>query len=198
MKLERERLLAKSLIGAEIRADRLKEPHLYCEIKGLVESRRAFTWQFGLSDKRAKQNVANTPTTSAAGTAHSNISWHIASSILPSNDQLSPLQLVFGLGKKWQFPSCRSWGFGAAMEHKGVQFAVVQTTNPCCWKWTAFLDAISSLTGIALTRADAVLDAELAIEKALERQETFKESTCDPDLVPRRSAPAWTIRRPTD
>jgi hypothetical protein len=43
MKLERERLLAKSLIGAEIRADRLKEPHLYCEIKGLVESRRAFT-----------------------------------------------------------------------------------------------------------------------------------------------------------
>jgi hypothetical protein len=76
------------------------------------------------------------------------------------------------------------------MEHKGVQFAVVQTTNPCCWKWTAFLDAISSLTGVALTRADAVLDAELAIEKALERQETFKESTCDPDLVSRRSAPA--------
>jgi hypothetical protein len=77
-----------------------------------------------------------------------------------------------------------------AMEHKGVQFAVVQTTNPYCWKWTAFLDAISSLTGTALTRADAVLDAELAIEKALERQETFKESTCEPDLVPRRSAPA--------
>ena len=78
---------------------------------------------------------------------------------------------------------------GTAMEHKGVQFAVVQTTDPCCWKWTAFLDAISSLTGIALTRADAVLDAELAIEKALERQETYKESTCDLDLMPRRSAP---------
>lgn len=61
------------------------------------------------------------------------------------------------------------------MEHKGVRFEVVQTTNPCCWKWTAFFDVISSLTGIALTRAHAVLDAELVIEKALERQETFKE-----------------------
>ncbi|WFU15029.1 hypothetical protein [Bradyrhizobium sp. CB3481] len=56
------------------------------------------------------------------------------------------------------------------MEHKGVQFEVIQTTNSCGWKWTAFVDAARMRTGIALTRADAVLDAELAIEKALERQ----------------------------
>ena len=62
------------------------------------------------------------------------------------------------------------------MEYKEVQFEVVQTTTPCCWKWIAFLDAVSMRTGIALTRADAVLDAELAIEKALERQKTVKEN----------------------
>ena len=80
------------------------------------------------------------------------------------------------------------------MEHKGIPFEVIQTTNQGCWKWTAFLDAISSLTGIALTRADAVLDAELVIEKALEREQTFKENSCDADLVQRSSA---SMRRPT-
>ena len=55
------------------------------------------------------------------------------------------------------------------MEHKTMQFEVVQSTNPCCWRWTVFLDATRILTGIALTRADAVLDAELAIENALEQ-----------------------------
>ena len=58
-----------------------------------------------------------------------------------------------------------------AMEHRGVEFEVVHTANPSCWKWTAFLDAIRMRTGVALTRADAVLDAELAIERALEPQE---------------------------
>jgi hypothetical protein len=53
------------------------------------------------------------------------------------------------------------------MDHKGVEFEIVQTANPCCWKWTAFVDAIRMRTGVALTRADAVLDAELAIENAL-------------------------------
>jgi len=95
---------------------------------------------------------------------------HIASSILPSNDQLKSLQLVLKHGKKWQLFLRVEIERGTAMEHKGVQFDVIQATNPCCWKWTAFLDAIRMRTGIALTRADAVLDAELAIEKALERQ----------------------------
>lgn len=62
------------------------------------------------------------------------------------------------------------------MDYKGVEFEVIQTTNPCCWKWTAFLDSIRLRTGAALTRADAILDAELAIEKALERQKAFNGS----------------------
>jgi hypothetical protein len=56
------------------------------------------------------------------------------------------------------------------MEYKTVQFDVVETTNPCCWKWTLFLDSSRMRTGIALTRADAILDAELAIDKVLERR----------------------------
>ena len=57
------------------------------------------------------------------------------------------------------------------MEYKAIQFEIIQTTNPCCWKWVVFLHATKTRTGIALTRADAVLavlDAEFAIEKALE------------------------------
>ncbi|MBR1224233.1 MULTISPECIES: hypothetical protein [unclassified Bradyrhizobium] len=67
------------------------------------------------------------------------------------------------------------------MEYKAVQFEIVHSTNPFCWKWIVFLDATRMQTGIALTRADAVSDAEFTIEKALEnrggspaeRRETF-------------------------
>jgi hypothetical protein len=57
------------------------------------------------------------------------------------------------------------------MEYKGIRFEIVETTNPCCWKWIVFLDATRMRTGVALTRADAVLDAELAIVKTLERSD---------------------------
>jgi hypothetical protein len=29
-----------------------------------------------------------------------------------------------------------------AMEYKGIRFEIVETTNPCCWKWIVFLDAV--------------------------------------------------------
>jgi len=45
------------------------------------------------------------------------------------------------------------------MEYKAIQFEIVQTRDPCCWKWIIFLDATRTRTGIALTRADAMLDA---------------------------------------
>ena len=57
------------------------------------------------------------------------------------------------------------------MEYKAIEFEIIQTTNPCCWKWVVFLDVTKTRTGIALTRADAVLDAEFAIEKALESRQ---------------------------
>ena len=54
------------------------------------------------------------------------------------------------------------------MEYKAIQFEIIQTTSPCGWKWVVFLDATKTRTGTALTRADAVLDAEFAIDQALE------------------------------
>ncbi len=27
------------------------------------------------------------------------------------------------------------------MEYKAMQFEIIQTTNPCCWKWVVFLDS---------------------------------------------------------
>lgn len=54
------------------------------------------------------------------------------------------------------------------MEYRTIPFEVVETTNPYGWKWIVFLDAIRTRTGIGLTRADAVLDAESAIDKALD------------------------------
>ena len=54
-----------------------------------------------------------------------------------------------------------------AMEYKAIQFEVILTKDPP-WKWIVFLDLTKMQTGVALTRADAVLDAEIAIDKALE------------------------------
>ena len=62
------------------------------------------------------------------------------------------------------------------MEYMAIQFEIIQMTKPCCWKWVVFLDATKTRTGIALTRADAVLDAEFAIEKTFEsRQRGLKQ-----------------------
>jgi hypothetical protein len=68
------------------------------------------------------------------------------------------------------------------MEYKTVRFEVIETTNPYGWKWIVFLDSTKTRTGIGLTRADAVLDAEFAIDKALERrmcsEQSLKHSGC--------------------
>ena len=55
------------------------------------------------------------------------------------------------------------------MEYKAMKFEVILTKDPpYAWKWIVFLDLTKMQTGVALTRADAVLDAEIAIDKALE------------------------------
>jgi hypothetical protein len=55
-----------------------------------------------------------------------------------------------------------------AVEYKGIQFEIIEVTNPCCWKWVVFLHATKTRTGIAITRADAMLDAQAAIEEELD------------------------------
>jgi hypothetical protein len=54
------------------------------------------------------------------------------------------------------------------MEYKGIEYRIVQTSNPSGWKWIVFLDETRTPTGISNTRANAVLDAEHAIDRATE------------------------------
>jgi hypothetical protein len=61
------------------------------------------------------------------------------------------------------------------MEYKSIQFEIIETTNPYGWKWIVFLDANRTRTGIGLTRADAVLDAEVAIDKVLCGESSLKQ-----------------------
>jgi hypothetical protein len=53
------------------------------------------------------------------------------------------------------------------VDHKGIEYSVVQTANPTGWKWTVILDATRTRAGIAHSRVYAILDAERAIEKAV-------------------------------
>jgi hypothetical protein len=50
------------------------------------------------------------------------------------------------------------------MQHKGVQYQVVETANPSGWRWTVELDEGRTKTGVACSRAHAALYAINAIE----------------------------------
>jgi hypothetical protein len=53
------------------------------------------------------------------------------------------------------------------MEHKGIQYQVVQTANPTGWKWTVQLDEGRTKISVSPSREYAIYDATNAIEKAL-------------------------------
>jgi hypothetical protein len=53
------------------------------------------------------------------------------------------------------------------VQHKGVEYRVMQTANPTGWTWIVFLDETRIRTGISISRAHAVLDAERVIDKTL-------------------------------
>jgi hypothetical protein len=52
-----------------------------------------------------------------------------------------------------------------AMEHKGVEYVIVQTANPTGWKWTIHLDQTRTRTGLSPTREGAVFQALRTIDK---------------------------------
>jgi hypothetical protein len=53
------------------------------------------------------------------------------------------------------------------MTHKGIEYKVT-AGSPAAWRWAVFIDSANPRTGISLTRSDAVIDAEFAIEEAAE------------------------------
>jgi hypothetical protein len=53
------------------------------------------------------------------------------------------------------------------MEHKGIEYQVVQTANPTGWKWTVNLDEGRTKTGVSFSRGHAIFYAINAIDRAL-------------------------------
>ena len=56
------------------------------------------------------------------------------------------------------------------MEHKGIEYRIVQTANPTGFRWIAELDN-KTRTGVSLSRGNAIFNAIRAIDKALEARE---------------------------
>ncbi|HEY0568027.1 MAG TPA: hypothetical protein VGD13_07850 [Xanthobacteraceae bacterium] len=56
------------------------------------------------------------------------------------------------------------------MQHKDIQFSVVQTANPTGFKWTVQLDAERTRSGVSYSMKSAILDAQKKIERALKEQ----------------------------
>ena len=51
------------------------------------------------------------------------------------------------------------------MEHRGIEYQIQGLATAHRWKWTVFATQTKTWTGISNTRADAVLDAERAIDR---------------------------------
>jgi hypothetical protein len=68
--------------------------------------------------------------------------------------------------------SCRNFCTGCnliPMEHRGVQFQVVQTANPTGWKWTVQLDCNRTRTGETISKAAAIYKAKMTINSVRPR-----------------------------
>jgi hypothetical protein len=62
------------------------------------------------------------------------------------------------------------------VDHRGIQYQVVQTANPTGWKWTVQLDGKRPKTGKSGGRMWAVHCAKSAIEKVIQvRQRAEKK-----------------------
>jgi hypothetical protein len=53
------------------------------------------------------------------------------------------------------------------MEHKGIQYQVVQTANPTGFRWTVRLDENKTRTGVAPAKGRAIFQAVRFIDRAL-------------------------------
>jgi hypothetical protein len=53
------------------------------------------------------------------------------------------------------------------MEHRGIQYQVVQTANPTGWKWTIELAGGRTKTGASFSRGNAIFNAVRAIDNAI-------------------------------
>jgi hypothetical protein len=55
------------------------------------------------------------------------------------------------------------------MEYKGVEYQIVQTTDPTGWKWTVMLGREQTRTGSGHSRTAAIGLAQIAIDEAIRK-----------------------------
>jgi hypothetical protein len=56
------------------------------------------------------------------------------------------------------------------MQHRDIQFSVVQTANPTGFKWTVQLDATRTSSGLSHSMKAAIFAAQRKIDRALNEQ----------------------------
>jgi hypothetical protein len=56
------------------------------------------------------------------------------------------------------------------MEHKGIQYQIVQTASPTGWKWSVQIDDNRTKTGTSFSKGNAIFQAVTAINKVLSAQ----------------------------
>jgi len=55
-----------------------------------------------------------------------------------------------------------------SMKHRGIEYTLVQGIGRHVWKWSVAFDVDHSAAGQAMTKAEAVSEAERAIDRALD------------------------------
>jgi hypothetical protein len=53
------------------------------------------------------------------------------------------------------------------MNYRGIEYTAVQGLGRQVWKWSVALDADRTAAGMAMTKAEAVAEAQRAIDRAL-------------------------------
>jgi hypothetical protein len=59
----------------------------------------------------------------------------------------------------------KAWS--VVMDHRGVEYLIVQTANPSGYLWTVHFDETKTRTGVSRSRGNAIFNAIRAIDKAL-------------------------------
>jgi hypothetical protein len=54
------------------------------------------------------------------------------------------------------------------MEHNGIRYRVLRTSNPTSWEWIVCLDKDKTRWGLSYSRESAIFNAKCEIDKALD------------------------------
>jgi hypothetical protein len=53
------------------------------------------------------------------------------------------------------------------MDHRGIEYQVVQTANPSGYRWTIQLDAMKTRTGTSASKGNAIFQVARVIDTAI-------------------------------